>query len=485
MSTLVVQPSVADCMLYAATPDTNYNGTGNNIWAAINELSPYRLDFSALPAGAVISLAVVELYGTSGLVETLYCRHLLTTDWTEAATWNHKDGAGGHWAGGGAFSSSDWTATNAATYGGRADAGWNSWTITDMVKHCQTDHTKVLDFVIMGTSGLITYSSNTWSDAALRPKLTITYTLLTVTSQAASSIGSTTAVMNGNVTSAGDSTVDYLGFVYEACGSDQGDPGNVAPETQALYSGYVKSDVGDYGTGAFASGAETVDAITGLTEGTIYHGRACAHNAGGWAYGADITFTTVYTHRISNGGTGGIKMGGMPIQNAKILFYDVLLGVVSGSELTDVDGMFVHDEFTEGQVQPRFVCICIYDTKATLTTAQGSHKDLKFDVLATDASHWYPGEAGNALSVHYHHTGTLGVSVVGAAITININAGTTTATQMRDAVNAHADAGKMVVASYALGQNGSGTPAVMDATALVGGAYFTAIAHEFITPHLI
>ena len=94
----------------------------------------------------------------------------------------------------------------------------------------------------------------------------------TVTTQAVSSIGKTTATGNGNVTSDGGDTITERGTVYSTSAN---------PTT---------SDTKD--TSAGTTGAFTTS-IDSLTMGTLYHVRAYAINSAGTSYGSDVTFTTV------------------------------------------------------------------------------------------------------------------------------------------------------------------------------------------------
>jgi hypothetical protein len=105
----------------------------------------------------------------------------------------------------------------------------------------------------------------------------------TVTTQAVSSITPTTATGNGNITATGGEDCDKRGVVYDT--ATQSAPGNVAPGS----SGYdfYGEDTGTYGTGAFTKG------VTSLLPDTTYYVRAYAHNSAGYAYGDEVSFTTL------------------------------------------------------------------------------------------------------------------------------------------------------------------------------------------------
>ncbi len=122
----------------------------------------------------------------------------------------------------------------------------------------------------------------------------ITFTALiapTVTTQAVTSIGTTNAIGNGNVTSLGVPNPTQHGVVWST---------STAPTLADS-----KTTDGDISiTGAFTS------SITGLTPGLLYHVRAYASNVAGTSYGEDVSFTTLpsitgITTPTTNAGTGG------------------------------------------------------------------------------------------------------------------------------------------------------------------------------------
>ncbi|MBA7691376.1 hypothetical protein ES703_99919 [subsurface metagenome] len=112
--------------------------------------------------------------------------------------------------------------------------------------------------------------SSHYSGGANKPELVITYVFLpAVTTNPASSIAGTAAILNGTLD-------DDTGEVC-ACGFEWGETvayGNTTP-TQSKTTGQTFSRL-----------------ITGLSLGTIYHFRAFATNLAGTSYGADRAFTT-------------------------------------------------------------------------------------------------------------------------------------------------------------------------------------------------
>lgn len=112
-----------------------------------------------------------------------------------------------------------------------------------------------------------------------------------------------------------------------------------------------------------------------------------------------------------------------------------------------------------------------WDAKAELTTAlSGSNNDLKFTAVRA-------GLAGNSITVRYVVSGTstpLSVSVSGSAITVNVatNGGgsaTSTAAQVKAAIEASSTASALVYVTNASGNDGSGTVSALAATSLAGG----------------
>lgn len=99
------------------------------------------------------------------------------------------------------------------------------------------------------------------------------------------------ALLNGTVLSwSGNNTDIYKGFVY-GTGSIAANPGNVGPYA----SGYttVSANVTGTGTGDYSSN------ITGMAAGLTYYYRAYAHNGIGYAYGNELSFTTLTNPTIS------------------------------------------------------------------------------------------------------------------------------------------------------------------------------------------
>ena len=97
----------------------------------------------------------------------------------------------------------------------------------------------------------------------------------TAATNAASAVGTTTATLNGTVNANNDSTTVTFQYGLNA------DYGATVTAAQSPVAGSTDTAVSR--------------AITGLTNGVTYHYRVVATNAGGTAYGADMTFTAGVT----------------------------------------------------------------------------------------------------------------------------------------------------------------------------------------------
>jgi hypothetical protein len=100
----------------------------------------------------------------------------------------------------------------------------------------------------------------------------------TVTTAAATAIGSTSAVLGGNVTATGSAAVTQRGVVYSATNT-----------TPVIGGTDVTQDANGMGAGTFS------ETVAGLTAGTTYYVRAYATNSVGTSYGAVQTFSTATT----------------------------------------------------------------------------------------------------------------------------------------------------------------------------------------------
>ncbi|TVQ95314.1 MAG: hypothetical protein EA399_18340, partial [Desulfovibrionales bacterium] len=135
--------------------------------------------------------------------------------------------------------------------------------------------------------GWVSFAGTAQDNSAYKVKLADTAP--TVTTQAATNIGTTTATGNGNITDLGIPNP----MAHGVCWSTTENP-------------TTNDTCDDRGT-ASATGGFTAN-ITGLTSGTTYNVRAFATNAGGTGYGANETFTTLATYPVTynaNNATSG------------------------------------------------------------------------------------------------------------------------------------------------------------------------------------
>lgn len=110
-----------------------------------------------------------------------------------------------------------------------------------------------------------------------------------LTTTAITSITKTTAISGGNITNEGGTLVTARGVCWNVASGPTTD-NNMTSDGS--------------GSGSFAS------SITGLTANTLYYVRAYATNAGGTAYGNELTFTTENTTTVPGAPTGVVATAG-------------------------------------------------------------------------------------------------------------------------------------------------------------------------------
>lgn len=172
-------------------------------------------------------------------------------------------------------------------------------------------------FTVTGATGLTSiwdFANNPNNDSgnndywAISPSVNDGYPYLSfqvvsaaVTTSAASSINTTTALLNGNVTSQGASSVTARGFVWDTV--SRSNPGNTAPGSSA-YANTAAS--GTAGLGSYSQ------SISSLNPGTTYYARAYATNATETVYGSEVSLLTLrsptLTYPQSNSATNSLTV---------------------------------------------------------------------------------------------------------------------------------------------------------------------------------
>lgn len=195
-------------------------------------------------------------------------------------------------------------------------------------------------------SGVTTDQSGGWNQAVIELVAgTVTPTAPSVTTEAASAIGDTTATLNGTVTSDGNATITERGFYYSTS------PSVTTADTKVTTAG--------------TTGAYTFN-LTGLTQSTTYYYRAFATNSEGTTLGSsDVSFTTNATATapdaflvgdwaIADLGTGGdarITITTLPADNGSaITDLEVKIGAAAYASLggTTTGTYDLNDQFTDG-----------------------------------------------------------------------------------------------------------------------------------------
>jgi hypothetical protein len=178
-----------------------------------------------------------------------------------------------------------------------------------------------------GASAVVTYAYITVDYTAAVP---------TVTTQAVSGNGYTApnyiATLNGTITATGGLTPNYRGFVWST--STHGDPGNVAPVASAYSDNWTE-------TGSFIAEAFSHQ-VTSFTGATAYYVRSVAHNSLGWAYGNEVTFTTLSAPTITTQAASMVSFTTARLNGTVTL---------DGGQLADVrfayDNVSAHAVFTD------------------------------------------------------------------------------------------------------------------------------------------
>jgi len=267
-----------------------------------------RFATEAIPAAATVTSATFGIHGIDPVEHTAGIElRQVTKPWTEAANWLQFNGPANPWtAAGGDYSQS---LGELLTSVRGADAGW--WTFPLKTSVVQEEVTKnaPLSFIAKllddgsrecGTTSctqrVARFDSSASFDSGNRPYLSIVYEIKApiVTTKDASSIGETSATLNGGVYPNGKSTT--YKFEY------------------GTTTAYGKATTTKSFPGTAVVELPTSEALTGLLAKTLYHFRVSATNASGTSYGADKTFTTGKSPPVVAGETAEMNIGGAKLK---------------------------------------------------------------------------------------------------------------------------------------------------------------------------
>ena len=221
---------------------------------------------------------------------------------------------------------SDFTLTKTATATGTiASVTSSSGTTIDVTVNAVSGYgTLRLDLNSSGT-GITDASGNPINGGYTGGQTYTNTNMATLTTQAVSGIGSTTATGNGNITNLGYPNPTAYGICYGTTANPD-----------------ITGNKVDKGA-ASVTGAFTAQLI-GLTPGTTYHARAFATNTAGPSYGDDVTFTTTSAmtepgNALNFDGTDDYVNLGDKIEGLATLTFETWVYYASGGS-SDYDEIF-------------------------------------------------------------------------------------------------------------------------------------------------
>jgi hypothetical protein len=184
MATIVL-PASADGSINEQSPDSVLNGVSivvhsQSVNKDIRSLMRFDIgtliDIRCMIDSAILSIYYSILYLHDPVGRTYYVNELTETGWVETeATWNSYE-TGSAWVAAGG----DYVDSYQASATVPAAAGWMTWDITNIVKHCQTAHSSIVNLHIMDATEEADFTGygaylNSRTAALRQPKLTITY----------------------------------------------------------------------------------------------------------------------------------------------------------------------------------------------------------------------------------------------------------------------------------------------------------------------
>ncbi|NTW34133.1 MAG: hypothetical protein HGB12_16200 [Bacteroidetes bacterium] len=277
--------NIGDCYIRQDVPSGSYSNTGSSEGFSIQWYQPWMatnhgLVQFTLPSGSyTITKISLFLYagGTSGTF----------TDCNIYKSNSTFDEGSVNWSSAPSYDGTVISSVSSLPSG--TTEGWREFVLrgdgaTNSLNSLTWGSTAMLHIRFAAESGATKsfwFYSKENANTSLRPYIQITYVAPppTVTTQAVSSIASTTATGNGTVTDNGGATITERGVVWNTS------TGPTTANNKAITSG---------NTGAYNA------SITGLTLGTLYYVKAYAINSNGIGYGNEVTFTTLNIPSVSN-----------------------------------------------------------------------------------------------------------------------------------------------------------------------------------------
>jgi len=299
------QAATKDAEVWSYYPTTNY-GTTTTLRVYNDAVCPnlvrvlIEFDISDFPSGITQETATLSVYvgdyctGSSG--KTVDCKRT-TSSWTEAGvTWDTKPAT---------------TDTDKASATAPATGNWMSFNVLALSQDAIASRSGIFSVMLIlnpesGANCCPVAWSAEYATVSLRPKIEITYGP-SITTNAAGSITTSSATLNGNVTSiySGGNVTSY-GFILNTT-SVPSNPGNVSPSAQTTYTAGNWTWAGvQYAAGtAFNSDGN----VTGLASCTRLYFRAGGYNTAGWAWGDELYFDTLPAELQPPAGAGWIDGG--------------------------------------------------------------------------------------------------------------------------------------------------------------------------------